>query len=178
MQELRREVYLGRVSRGKADFRVTLIIEVNQQYPEYGLPIRLYLKCAGHEYYLAEKISWFVGDTIKPVSQEIKNAIGSIYLLHELYMSYRASVFPPNTLTSVVVQELNEKRKYTIAETEEFIKKRFHGEGQTNCQPPEISESTIQWLFNLPGAGCTYEDITKVSMVSDEDYLNIISTTG
>ena len=178
MQELRREVYLGRISRGKADFRVTLIIEVNQHYPDYGLPVRLFLKYAGNEYYIAEKISWFVGDAITPVSQEIQNAIHSIYMLHELYMSYRATAFTGNTLTSVVIQELQEKRKYSIKETEEFIQKRFGGDGNTACKPPEIPDSTLQWLFGLPGAGCTYEDFTKVSLVSDEDYLNIISTAG
>lgn len=181
MEELKREVYLGRVSRGKADFKVTLIIEWNDDYyPGSGNVVRLYVRYAGREYQMLEKARWFVGDLIRPENDTIKDIIPSLYILHEIYLSPRAFFYDGNLLISVVWKELEEKKRYGAEEFDAVIKEINGGVPVEAARhvPDEVPESTLRWLFSLPGTGATWDDIQASTSISEEEFMNIISTTG
>lgn len=181
MQSLIREVYLGRVERGKADFRVTLIIEINPREVNGDKPISFYIRYGGREYPLSRSVGWLINGSIRPVDEAMAKAMCSIYLLHEVYLSFRSQHYDYNQNLGLAIREIRDRKRYDLTDIPAVLRQEGLGERQLPAVPPELPDSTIKWLTNLPGTGCSFEDVEKAiaSMtVSEEEYMKIISTAG
>lgn len=171
-----REVYLGRVIRGKAYFRVTLIVTANPHKENGRTPIDMELRYGGRVYSLSHKGSWLINNCIT-TDEEMKKTMRSVYLTYAVYMSPRMSFYTFSQRVDIAMKEIQDGRRFgSTSEIGEFLKNRIIKSKST--EEYDLPDETIQWLFNLPGTGHTYDDYMRMFIVSDEDFLKIISTAG
>lgn len=172
-----KEIPIGKILRGERVFNLKLILSYDTDR-EYG--VGMYLKYNGSQYNIRDRLDCFFRGVITPSGEITIETLNNIYLLTQIFLHTRSNMWSMSQNLEIVKREVENGFMFS----DEYDIKTYlcsigmdydHHDHKKFVFPDE----GIEFLFNLPGVGDTYESITEFfGHIEDADYMNAIGTAG
>lgn len=172
-----KEVALGKILRGERVFNLKLIISYDVD-SEYGL--RMSFKYNGQQYSVFDKVSNFFNGIIMPSGEITQEVLTNIYTLCMIFIHRRGNSWDMKQNLAIIAHEIENNFMFQ----DEYDIKTYLcsiGMDYDSCVHRRFAfpDEGLEFLFNLPGIGDTYDAITNYfGRIEDADYMKAIGTAG
>ena len=172
-----KEVALGKISRGERVFNLKLIISYDTE-SEYGLSMSF--KYNGQQYNIRDRASSFFNGSIMLSGEITKEVLNNIYTLCMIFIHSRGNSWDMKQNLAIIAHEVENN---FIFQDEYDIKTYLCSIGMYYDNRVHrrfvFPDEGLEFLFNLPGIGDTYDAITNYfGRIEDADYMKAIGTAG
>lgn len=172
-----KEIPIGKILRGERVFNLKLILSYDTER-EHG--VSMSLKYNGSQYSIRDRLDCFFRDVIIPSGEITRETLNNIYLLARIFLNARGDMYDMKQNLEIVKHEI--ESGFMLDDFRDIQTHLCHVgmDYEThNHRRFVFPDEGLEFLFNLPGIGDTYESITEFfGHIEDADYMNAIGTAG